>query len=151
MSQNDLVLSHSAESEIAAVEADILRLALKYSFVTPLTAMVVTKPELDDQGGRNGSTASNIADGELGIKPGTDDKAAVKRPTLNHGHMQGHNTFFDRVDYDDFDNFGDETFLLGVSGKGGGRDKSGNFAVFLASSWWVWPVLVTHCWMISVS
>ena len=29
------------------IEAEILELALKYDFVTPLTAMVVTKPEVD--------------------------------------------------------------------------------------------------------
>ena len=56
----------SSTDEIKVVDDEILKLALKYEFVTPLTAMVVTKPELDASGGRNltGSPSSNVVDSD---------------------------------------------------------------------------------------
>lgn len=36
-------------AELEALEAQVLNLSLKYNFVTPLTHMVVTKPEGQDQ------------------------------------------------------------------------------------------------------
>lgn len=36
-------------AELEAIEAQVLNLSLKYNFVTPLTHMVVTKPEGQEQ------------------------------------------------------------------------------------------------------
>lgn len=36
------------QKRVKAIDKKILRLSLKYNFVTPLTSMVVTKPNVDD-------------------------------------------------------------------------------------------------------
>jgi len=55
-----------ASEATKAVDAEVLQMALKYEFVTPLTAMVVTKPELDTLGGRdlNGTAAVDVIDAD---------------------------------------------------------------------------------------
>ncbi|XP_054564134.1 LOW QUALITY PROTEIN: inter-alpha-trypsin inhibitor heavy chain H4-like [Eptesicus fuscus] len=66
----------ASEAEKQALETQALGLSLNYSFVTPLTSMVVTKPEGQDQ--------SQVAE-----KPVESEKVPSGRTVFRHGAM-GH-------------------------------------------------------------
>ncbi|XP_054585689.1 inter-alpha-trypsin inhibitor heavy chain H4-like [Eptesicus fuscus] len=66
----------ASDAEKQALEAQALGLSLNYSFVTPLTSMVVTKPEGQDQ--------SQVAE-----KPVESEKVPSGRTVFRHGAM-GH-------------------------------------------------------------
>jgi len=69
----------SPTTDVAAalkdIDAEILKLALKYDFVTPLTSMVVTKPDMDEHGGRNGTKSTSVVDDEEDMDYAYDDYA----------------------------------------------------------------------------
>ena len=47
--------SSSVTEKVKSIEAEILEMALKYEFVTPLTAMVVTKPAPEETNSTRGN------------------------------------------------------------------------------------------------
>jgi len=63
-----------------AIDAEILEMALKYEFVTPLTAMVVTKPEIELANRTSNGTASLNVVGDGEIEGDTPEKSMLFSP-----------------------------------------------------------------------
>ena len=84
-----------------AIDAEILEMALKYEFVTPLTAMVVTKPEIElANRTSNGTAALNVVgDGEI---EDYTPKKSILYSSFAHKPMQSA-AYEDLLDYEDFD------------------------------------------------